>query len=161
MRPAPGWRGTSASRQIGERLAAEVISWYPTAVLSPALGGVNVGDDEARALGTRAIFAERQDTHLTLRRGFTLDASDRVLIVEDVVTTGLSTQETIAVARSHGATVVGCAAIVDRSDGAAQLGVPFVALLTLHVPAWQPSECPLCQQELPISKPGSRPASGA
>jgi orotate phosphoribosyltransferase len=144
---------------IGERLAAEVRSWNPTVVLSPALGGLIIGHEVARALGTRAIFAERQDTHLTLRRGFTLEASDRVLVVEDVVTTGLSTQETIAVARSHGATVVGAAAIVDRSDGAAQLGLPFVALVTLHVPAWQPTECPLCQQQLPIQKPGSRPSA--
>jgi orotate phosphoribosyltransferase len=142
---------------IGEHLAAEVRSWNPSVVLSPALGGVIVGHEVARALGTRAIFAERQDTHMTLRRGFTLDPSDRVLIVEDVVTTGLSTQETIAVARSHGATIVGAAAIVDRSEGAAQLGVPFVALVTLHVPAWQPAECPLCQQKLPVQKPGSRP----
>ena len=145
---------------IGERLAAEVRTWNPTVVLSPALGGLIVGHEVARALNTRAIFAERQDTHLTLRRGFTLDPSDRVLVVEDVVTTGLSTQETIAVARSHGATVVGAAAIVDRSEGAAQLGVPFVALLTLHVPAWQPAECPLCQQQLPVHKPGSRPSAG-
>jgi orotate phosphoribosyltransferase len=144
---------------IGERLAAEVRTWNPTVVLSPALGGLIVGHEVARALNTRAIFAERQDTHLTLRRGFTLDPSDRVLVVEDVVTTGLSTQETIAVARSHGAIVVGAATIVDRSDGAAQLGVPFVALLTLHVPAWQPAECPLCQQQSPLQKPGSRPSA--
>ena len=143
--------------EICERLAAEVRTWNPTVVLSPALGGLIIGHEVGRALGTRAIFAERQDTHLTLRRGFTLAPSDRVLVVEDVVTTGLSTHETIAVARSHGATVVGAAAIVDRTDGAAQLGVPFVALLTLHVPAWQPSDCPLCQQQLPVEKPGSRP----
>jgi orotate phosphoribosyltransferase len=144
---------------IGERLAAEVRRLAPTVVLSPALGGLIIGHEVARTLGTRAIFAERQDTHLTLRRGFTLESDDRVVVIEDVVTTGLSTRETIAVARSHGATVVGAAAIIDRSDGAAALDAPFVALVTLHVPAWQPAECPLCQQGLPLSKPGSRPSA--
>lgn len=145
--------------QIGEHLAAEVQPWAPTVVLSPALGGLIIGHEVARAVRTRAIFAERQDGRLALRRGFALHPSDRVLVVEDVVTTGLSTKETIAVAQSFGARVVGAAAIVDRSDGKADLDVPFVALLTLSVPAWQPNDCPLCQQGLPLVKPGSRAAA--
>jgi orotate phosphoribosyltransferase len=145
---------------IGERLAAEVAGWAPTVVLSPALGGLIIGHEVARAAGSRAIFAERQDARLTLRRGFTLEPDDRVLVVEDVVTTGLSTRETIEVARASGAMVVGAAAIVDRSEGRAGLDVPFVALITLQVPAWKPEECPLCTQGLPLLKPGSRPAAG-
>jgi orotate phosphoribosyltransferase len=144
---------------IGARLAAEVRSWAPTVVLSPALGGLIVGHEVARAAGVRAIFAERQDARLMLRRGFTIEPTDRVLVVEDVVTTGLSTRETIAVARATGATVVGAAAIVDRSDGAAGLDVPFVALLMLQVPSWTAAECPLCAQGLPLVKPGSRPGT--
>ena len=145
---------------IGERLAAEVGKWQPTVVLSPALGGVIVGHEVARAAGVRAIFAERQDGQLTLRRGFSLEPADRVVVVEDVVTTGLSTRETIAVARAGGATVVGAAAIVDRSDGGAALDVPFVALMMLQVPSWNAADCPLCGQGLPLARPGSRPPAG-
>ena len=129
----------------------------PTAVLSPALGGVIIGHEVARALGVRALFAERQDGMLVLRRGFVLGETDRVLVVEDVVTTGGSTRETMQVASASGAQVVGAAAIVDRSGGRAQLGVPFEALLTLEVPTYQPEDCPLCAKGLPIVKPGSRP----
>ena len=146
---------------LGERLAAEVRGWAPTVVLSPALGGLIIGHEVARALGTRAIFAERQDGRLTLRRGFRLEPGERVLVVEDVVTTGLSTRETVDVARASGASVVGAAAIVNRSDGSPALDVPFVALLTLQVPAWQEAECPLCAQGLPLVKPGSRPSADA
>ena len=105
-------------------------AFTPTVVLSPALGGIVIGHEVARALGVRAIFAERQDGVLTLRRGFSLDAGDRVLVVEDVVTTGGSTRETIDVARAAGATVVGAAAIIDRSGGHQDLDVPFHALAT-------------------------------
>jgi orotate phosphoribosyltransferase len=151
----------SRAAALGERLAAEVRGSAPTVVLSPALGGLIIGHEVARALGTRAIFAERQDGRLTLRRGFRLEPDDRVLVVEDVVTTGLSTRETVDVARTFGASVVGAAAIVDRSDGSPALDVPFVALLTLQVPAWQEAECPLCAQGLPLVKPGSRPSADA
>lgn len=142
---------------LGERLAAEVKGWAPAVVLSPALGGLIIGHEVARALGTRSIFAERHEGRLTLRRGFHLDPGERVVIVEDVVTTGLSTRETVDVARALGAAVVGAAAIVNRSDGTPALDVPFVAQLTLQVPAWHGSDCPLCAQGLPLVKPGSRP----
>jgi len=140
----------------GQAIADLVRSYGPTAVLSPALGGIVIGQEVARALGTRAIFAERQDGVLTLRRGFSLAPADRVLVVEDVVTTGGSTRETIEVARAAGATVVGAAAIIDRSGGQQQLHVPFHALATVALPTYQPDECPLCAAGQPVVKPGSR-----
>lgn len=141
---------------LGEAIASRVRPLRPTAVLSPALGGVIIGHEVARALRTRALFAERQDGALTLRRGFALDPSDRVLIVEDVVTTGGSTRETIDVARAAGATVVGAAAIIDRSGGHSDVGVPLHALATLDLPTYDPESCPLCKEGRPIVKPGSR-----
>jgi orotate phosphoribosyltransferase len=141
---------------LGAAVAEVVRSRGVTVVLSPALGGIVIGHEVGRALGVRAIFAERQDGRLQLRRGFTLDTSDRVLVVEDVVTTGGSTRETLDVARGAGATPVAAAAIVDRSDTETDLGVPFSALLRIRLPTYQPDECPLCAQGLPVVKPGSR-----
>ena len=141
---------------LGEALATVVRPLQPTAVLSPALGGIVIGHEVARALGVRALFAERQDGRLQLRRGFSLAPSDRVLVVEDVVTTGGSTRETVEVAIAAGATVVGAAAIVDRSGARADIGVPFHALLQVNLPTYQPEACPLCASGLPVVKPGSR-----
>ena len=141
---------------LGRALADGVRALDPHVVLSPALGGLIIGHEVARALGVRAIFAERQDGSLTLRRGFTLEPGEKVLIVEDVVTTGGSTRETMDVARAAGAVVVGACAIVDRSGGKQGLDVPFHALLPMDVKAYQESECPLCQQGIPVVKPGSR-----
>jgi orotate phosphoribosyltransferase len=140
----------------GVGIAERVRSLAPTVVLSPALGGIVIGHEVARALGVRAIFAERQDGTLTLRRGFSLAAGDRVLVVEDVVTTGGSTRETIDVARAQGASVVGAAAIIDRSGGSQNLDVPFHALATVSLPTYQPDACPLCARGEPVVKPGSR-----
>jgi orotate phosphoribosyltransferase len=140
----------------GAGIADRVRGLAPTVVLSPALGGIVIGHEVARALGVRAIFAERQDGTLTLRRGFSLDAADRVLIVEDVVTTGGSTRETIEAARAAGARVVGAAAIIDRSGGNQNLDVPFHALATVSLPTYQPDACPLCARGEPVVKPGSR-----
>jgi len=139
-------------RAIGEW--AEALK--PTVVLSPALGGVIIGQEVGRALGVRAIFAERQDGALVLRRGFTLDHHDRVLVVEDVLTTGGSTRETIAVATGAAAQVVGAAAIVNRSGGSLRFDVPFQALLEYALPTYNPDACPLCAQGTPVIKPGSR-----
>lgn len=125
-------------------------------VLSPAMGGIVIGQEVGRALGVRAIFAERQDGRLMLRRGFTLEPGDRVLVVEDVVTTGGSTRETIDVARAAGAVVVGAASIIDRSGGTQNLDVPYIALATVALPTYQPEACPLCAEGKPIVKPGSR-----
>jgi orotate phosphoribosyltransferase len=141
---------------LGRALAARLGSLGATVVLSPALGGLIIGHEVGRALAVRAIFAERQDAALTLRRGFRLDASDRVVVIEDVVTTGGSTRETMAVARGAGATVVAAGAIVDRSGGHQGLDVPFHALVTLALPTYQPEACPLCAAGQPVVKPGSR-----
>ena len=142
---------------LGRALAARVAMLRPTVVLSPALGGVVIGHEVGRALGVRALFAERQDGVLMLRRGFTLAETDRVLVVEDVLTTGGSTRETMQVATAAGAAVVGVASIVDRSSGVARFDVPFESLLSVDLPTYQPDQCPLCKQGLPVMKPGSRP----
>jgi orotate phosphoribosyltransferase len=143
---------------LGAAIASRVTDLHPTAVLSPAIGGLIIGHEVARALRVRAIFAERAGgTALTLRRGFTVSAGDRVLVVEDVFTTGKSTRETMAVARESGAAVVGAAAIVDRSGGVIDFGVPSFALVSLSVPTYEPEACPLCAQGIPVEKPGSRP----
>jgi len=145
---------------LGAAIAARTLALKPTAVLSPALGGIVIGQEVGRALGVRALFAERVDGALTLRRGFMLGAADRVLVIEDVMTTGGSTRETIHVARAAGAQVVGAAAIVDRGvaalSGRSDLGVPFTALLHIDLPTYEREECPLCAQGLPAVKPGSR-----
>jgi orotate phosphoribosyltransferase len=143
-----------------EALAAEIATMVrdlgPQVVLSPALGGIVIGQEVGRALGVRAIFAERQEGRLMLRRGFSLEPGERVLVVEDVVTTGMSTRETIEVARAANATVVGAAAIIDRGSGQQSLGVPFHALATISLPTYQPESCPLCAAGQPVVKPGSR-----
>ena len=140
----------------GAGIAERVRSLGAQIVLSPALGGIVIGQEVARALGIRAMFAERQDGRLTLRRGFTLDPGEKVLVVEDVVTTGGSTRETIDVARAAGAEVVGAAAIVDRSGGQQRLDVPFHSLADISLPTFEPEACPLCQAGQPVVKPGSR-----
>jgi orotate phosphoribosyltransferase len=141
---------------LGAELAVRVRGLQPTVVLSPALGGIVIGQEVGRALDVRAVFAERQDGVLMLRRGFSLGPTDRVLVVEDVVTTGKSTRETIEVARAAGARVVGAASIIDRSGGDQQLDVPFHALATVSLPTYQPESCPLCAAGQPVVKPGSR-----
>ena len=134
---------------LGAAIAAATRAWAATVVLSPALGGIVIGQEVGRALGVRAIFAERTDGALALRRGFTLSPADRVLVVEDVLTTGGSTRETIDVAATHGATVVGAAAIIDRSGGRHGLPVPFAALCPMDLPTYPPDACPLCARRLP------------
>ncbi|MEZ5318841.1 MAG: orotate phosphoribosyltransferase [Vicinamibacterales bacterium] len=141
---------------LGRALGATFGGARATVVLSPALGGLIIGHEVARALGVRAIFAERQEGTLTLRRGFTLSPDDRVVVIEDVVTTGGSTRETMAVAAAAGATVVAAGAVIDRSGGTADLGVPFHALATLTVETWPPEQCPLCAKGVEVVKPGSR-----
>jgi len=140
----------------GRAIADRVAGLGVQAVLSPALGGIVIGHEVARSLGVRAIFAERQDGQLTLRRGFSLDPGEKVLVVEDVVTTGGSTRETLAVARQAGAEPVAAASIIDRSGGQQNLDVPYHALATITVPTYQPDACPLCAAGQPVVKPGSR-----
>jgi len=147
-----------SAERLGRELAARLCQ-PPEAVLSPALGGVIIGHEVARAAGARFLFTERdpaRQNRTTLRRGFALRRGERVVVVEDVVTTGRSTREVIEVAQAAGAEVRAVAAIVDRSGGAAQFGVPFVSLLSLEVPAFTPAECELCRRGVPLEKPGSR-----
>ena len=140
----------------GAALAEELRGLGAQVVLSPALGGIVIGQEVGRALGIRAIFAERQEGRLVLRRGFTLEPGERVLVVEDVVTTGGSTRETIDVARATGAVIVGAAAIIDRSGGRQRLDVPFHSLAEVSLPTYEPESCPLCLAGQPVVKPGSR-----
>ncbi len=125
-------------------------------VIAPALGGVFVSHETARALGVRALFAERVKGELTLRRGFTISPGERVLVVEDVITTGKSTRETIEVVKKAGGSVIAAASLVDRSGGKAELGVPYKSLVTLDVPAYAAETCPLCRAGSALVKPGSR-----
>jgi orotate phosphoribosyltransferase len=140
----------------GAAIAERTRALRPEVVLSPALGGIVIGHEVARGLGVRALFAERQDGALTLRRGFALSPGERVLVVEDVVTTGGSTRETIEVARAAGAEVVGAASIIDRSGGNQGLDVAYHSLATVAFPTYQPDACPLCAAGQPVVKPGSR-----
>ena len=144
---------------LGRMIAARTRELRPTVVLSPALGGIVIGQEVGRALGVRAIFAERQDGALTLRRGFMLAETDRVLVIEDVVTTGGSTRETMQVATAAGGRVVGAGSIVDRSGSETTLDVPFATLLEIDLATYEPDKCPLCAQGLPVVKPGSRPVA--
>lgn len=125
-------------------------------VVAPAIGGIIVAHETARALGVRALFTEREAGVMTLRRGFRLNRGERVLVVEDVVTTGGSTRETIDAVVDSDGVVVGAGSLVDRSAGTVDVGVRRLSLLTLDVPAFDPSECPLCKEGIPAIKPGSR-----
>jgi orotate phosphoribosyltransferase len=146
----------SNAEALGRALGEKLRALGATVVLSPALGGLIIGHEVGRVLGVRAIFAERQEKVLTLRRGFQLSSSDRVVVIEDVVTTGGSTRETIVVAEQAGAKVIGAGAIIDRSGGNSSLGVPFESLVSLALPTYQPDECPMCKAGSPVTKPGSR-----
>jgi len=149
---------TDHAAALGRAIADAVRPLGAQVVLSPALGGLIIGHEVARGLGVRAIFAERVDGVLTLRRGFSLAAGERVLIVEDVVTTGKSTRETIAVADAAGAAAVGAASIINRG-GAVDLGVPFTALATVSFPTWPADQLPEWLAAVPVTKPGSRPGA--
>lgn len=141
---------------LGRALAEQVRHVNAQVVLSPAMGGIIIGHEVGRGLGIGAIFAERQDGKLALRRGFAINPGERVLVVEDVLTTGLSTRETIDVARGAGAQVVGACAIINRSGGDPSLGIPFAALVDYALPTYEAADCPLCAEGKPVVKPGSR-----
>ena len=145
------------AERLGRGLAERTGELKPTVVVSPALGGVIIGHEVARALAVPALFVERQDGAFALRRGFTISEADRVLVVEDVLTTGGSTFETIQVVRAAGGQVVGAASIVDRSRGMVGFDVPYRSLLPVDLPTYEPGVCPMCAKGLPVVKPGSRP----
>jgi orotate phosphoribosyltransferase len=144
------------AEELCSALAAKLRHLGATVVAAPALGGVIVSHEVARALGLRAVFTERQEGVMLLRRGFSLAPGEPTLVVEDVITTGGSTRETVAAVEQAGGKVVGVGALIDRSGGTVDLGVPKTALVTLSVQNYNPAECPLCKSGLAPVKPGSR-----
>ena len=152
----------AAAERLGRLLAQELRTVAPgriDLVASPALGGLIIGHEVARALGTRFLFTERDAAtgKMTLRRGFTVAPGETAVVVEDVITTGGSTADVIEVLRAAGGQVAAAGSIVDRSGGRADVGVPRVALATLQIAAHHMEECPLCARGIPLAKPGSRP----
>jgi orotate phosphoribosyltransferase len=146
---------------VGQALAAKFSDDRVDAVVAPAIGGIVVAHETARAIGARALFTEREAGVMTLRRGFRLSRGERVLVVEDVVTTGGSTRETIEAVVEADGVVIGAGSIVDRSAGAVDLGVRRQSLLTLEVASYNLQDCPLCKEGVPFIKPGSRSLKGA
>ena len=148
---------TNHAETLGRAIAERFRDKRVAVVAAPALGGIVIGHEVARALGARSVFTERDGNgDMTLRRGFAFEQDERVLVVEDVITTGGSTRETIDAVINFGGKVVGAASIIDRSGGAADVGVPRVALATLQVETYDPSACPLCAAGSTAVKPGSR-----
>jgi orotate phosphoribosyltransferase len=147
---------TRLGAALGDALRPLLQGAAPAAAVAPALGGVLVGHEVARALHCRALFTERQDGAMTLRRGFALEPGEAVVVVEDVITTGGSTREVMEAVRARAARVLAVGSLVDRSGGSVDLGVPRRSLLTLDVPTWTAAECPLCAQGSAPVKPGSR-----
>jgi orotate phosphoribosyltransferase len=148
---------------LGKEMAARLLTLCggtrPNVVVSPALGGMIIGHETARALGVRFVFTERDaERKMALRRGFALGPGDVAVVVEDVITTGGSTREVIEIVRNFGADPAAAGSIIDRSGGAVDLGIPRVALETLTVTAYEPAACPMCAAGEPVVKPGSRPA---
>jgi orotate phosphoribosyltransferase len=144
------------AREFGRRIAEHFRNENVQTVASPAIGGLVIGYEVARALDARFIWTEREDGKMTLRRGFSVTPGERLLVVEDVVTTGGSTRETIEALQASGANVVAAASIIDRSAGKAEVGAPRVSLATLNVPSVDPSVCDACRRGELAVKPGSR-----
>jgi orotate phosphoribosyltransferase len=150
------------AKALGAALAARLADLGAGVVVSPAMGGLIIGHETGRGLGTRAIFAERVEGAFALRRGFGLAPGERVAVIEDVVTTGKSTREVLDLVRASGAVPAACGAIVDRRSAVlAQAGdalddVPLRTVLRIEVDAWDPKECPLCAKGIPLEAPGSR-----
>ena len=156
-------RHPATAEELGRRLAAElrqIVDDRISLVVSPALGGLIIGHEAARALGTPFLFTERdpESRKMVLRRGFSVQPGETAVVVEDVITTGGSTRDVVDCLQAAGARVLAAGSIIDRSGGTADVGVPRVALATLQVQAYPPEDCPLCRQGLPVVKPGSRPA---
>jgi orotate phosphoribosyltransferase len=144
------------AKAIGEALAERARSIRAEKVVAPALGGVIIGYTVAEALGLPSIFTERKEGQMTLRRGFRINRGERVLIVEDVVTTGKSTRETAKVVADHGGLVFGFASILNRSGKANLFDAPYESLLALDLEAYEPASCPLCAAGIQLDSPGSR-----
>jgi len=144
------------AERLGSELAWKLAGNRASVVVAPALGGVLVAHEVGRALGVRALFTERVDGRMTLRRGFQLSPGEPAIVVEDVITTGGSTRETIAAVEEAGGKVVATGALIDRSGGTVELGWPRASLVTLTVQNFDPPQCPLCAAGVPATKPGSR-----
>jgi orotate phosphoribosyltransferase len=142
--------------KIGRALADKARPLGAVTVIAPALGGLVIGQEVARQLGTRFIFPEKEEGKLVLRRGFKIAPGEKILVVEDVVTKGGRVQETIDIVRAHGGNVVGVATIVDRSNGAVNFGVPFASLIALQVEVFKPDQLPPDLAAIPAVKPGSK-----
>jgi orotate phosphoribosyltransferase len=142
--------------KFGGAIAEEFENQQFDTVASPAIGGLIIGFAVAQALNLRFIWTERENTQMTLRRGFTIEENERILVVEDVITTGGSTRECIAALEKNGAKVTGAASIIDRSNGKADVGVPRIALASLDVPSYKTEDCPMCWKGEITVKPGSR-----
>ena len=140
------------ARAVAEKLQGEIFD----AVASPAIGGLVIGYETARALNVRFVWTERENGVMTLRRGFSVEPNERILVVEDVITTGGSTRECMAAIESRGAKVTRAASIIDRSNGKADVGVSRIALTSLDVPTYKPEDCPMCAAGEVAVKPGSR-----
>ena len=142
--------------RLGEALAALYTDARAQTVLAPAIGGILVAHEVARALGVRALFTEREDGAMRLRRGFTLTPGERCLVVEDVITTGGSTREVVECVRASGGSVIGVGSLIDRSSGTAAFDVRRASLATVSASTWPPEACPLCKSGGHAIKPGSR-----
>jgi orotate phosphoribosyltransferase len=142
--------------RLGQALADKVRGLGAVTVISPAMGGLVIGQEVARQLGVRFIFVEKEEGKLALRRGFKIDAAEKILVVEDVVTKGGRVQETIDIVRANGGNVLGVAMIVDRSNGTVDLGVPMFSLIALKVETFPPDNLPADLQKIPATKPGSK-----
>ncbi|MBM7855145.1 orotate phosphoribosyltransferase [Desulfohalotomaculum tongense] len=143
-------------QQLCRELARRFADIEVETVIGPAMGGILVSYELARALGVRSLFAERENGEMKLRRGFSIKPGEKVIVAEDVITTGGSVKEVMEVVKNLGGEVVGVGVLVNRSGGKADLGVPTEALITTSVVTYEPDNCPLCQQGIPAVKPGSR-----
>jgi orotate phosphoribosyltransferase len=146
------------AEQFGNAIAEQFKDQKVELVASPAIGGIVIGHEVARALGARFVWTERESGKMTLRRGFSVSPDERTLVVEDVITTGGSTRETIECLQNAGAKVLAAASIIDRSGGDVDVGVPRIALASLKVLSVEPSECDACKLGEQVVKPGSRKA---
>ena len=146
----------SDAAKFGRAIAQHFADAEIETVASPAIGGLIIGFAVAQALNIRFIWTEREDGAMTVRRGFSVKKDEKILVVEDVITTGGSTRECITALEKHGAKIIGAASIIDRSNGAADVGVPRIALASLDIPIYKTEECPMCANGDEVVKPGSR-----
>lgn len=142
--------------KLGEAIAAKFRKYGIAVVAGPAMGGVIIAYEVARSLGVRCIFGEREEGKMKLRRGFQVKDGEKVLLIEDVVTTGGSIKELAEIIKTAGGEIAGVGAIIDRSGGRTDFGVKFENLMTLNIETFEEGDCPLCKEKIPVVKPGSR-----